>query len=136
MHFPVSLPQLARSLARTLGVQLSQEPASRLIRRTALEQWKLLALATASNLGRAALEGASLATVFLAVDLLSQGSGGQVNWQTKPLISGLPALVAWLEDLEPTELFVGLSWPRRCCSFSTASAWAGSRPAAGGASVG
>jgi ATP-binding cassette subfamily B protein/subfamily B ATP-binding cassette protein MsbA len=108
MHFPVSLPQLARSLARTLGVQLSQEPASRLIRRTALEQWKLLALATASNLGRAALEGASLATVFLAVDLLSQGSGGQVNWQTKPLISGLPALVAWLEDLEPTELFVGL----------------------------
>ncbi|MFQ6539994.1 MULTISPECIES: ABC transporter ATP-binding protein [Aphanothece] len=104
MHRTVWLPQLAR----TLGVQLSQEPASRLIRRTALDQWKLLLLATACNLGRAVLEAASLATVFLAVDLLGQGSGGQVNWQTKPLISGLPALVAWLEGLAPTRLFVGL----------------------------
>ena len=104
----VLLPQIARGFARTLGVQLSQEPASRLIRRTALEQWKLLVLATASTLGRVVLEGASLATVFLAVDLLSQGSGGQMNWQTKPLISRLPALVGWLHGLEPTRLFVGL----------------------------
>ena len=73
-----------------------------------MEQWKLLAFATASNLGRAALEGASLGTVFLAVDLLSQGSSGAVSWQTKPLISGLPALVAWLEGLAPTTLFLGL----------------------------
>ncbi|MEO1003765.1 MAG: ABC transporter ATP-binding protein [Cyanobacteria bacterium J06638_7] len=105
---PHSLPRFARGLARTLGVQLSQEPASRLIRRTALEQWKLLVLATGSTLGRALLEGASLGTVFLAVDLLSQGSGGQVTWQTKPVISGLPALVGWLQGLEPTRLFVGL----------------------------
>ncbi|MCP9927911.1 ABC transporter ATP-binding protein [Cyanobium sp. CH-040] len=104
----ISLPQLARSLATTLGIQWSQEPASRLIRRTALEQWKLLALATASNLGRAALEGASLATVFLAVDLLSDPTPGAMTWETKPLISRLPALVSWLEALEPTRLFVGL----------------------------
>ncbi len=108
MHQPVSLPQLARSLARTLGVQLSQEPASRLIRRTALEQWKLLLLATASTLGRALLEGASLGTVFLAVDLLSHDSPGGISWETKPLISRLPALVSWLEGVEPTRLFVGL----------------------------
>lgn len=105
---PHPLPQLARSLATTLGIQWSQEPASRLIRRTALEQWKLLVLATASSLGRAALEGASLATVFLAVDLLSQGSPGGITWKTKPLIQQLPALVAWLEGLEPMRLFVGL----------------------------
>ena len=102
------LHRTARSLANTLGFQFSQEPASRLIRRTALEQWKLLALATASNLGRAALEGASLGTVFLAVDLLSQDAGSAVSWQTKPLISGLPALVGWLEGVEPTSLFIGL----------------------------
>ncbi len=106
MSHPLS--RTARSLATTLGIQLSQEPASRLIRRTALEQWKLLAFATVSNLGRALLEGASLGTVFLAVDLLSQGSSGAVSWQTKPLISGLPALVAWLEGLAPTTLFLGL----------------------------
>ncbi|WP_259722612.1 ABC transporter ATP-binding protein [Synechococcus sp. CS-1328] len=95
-------------MTAVLGIQFSQEPASRLIRFTALKQWKLLALATASNLGRAALEGASLGTVFLAVDLLSQGTGGAVSWQTKPLISGLPALVGWLEGVEPTSLFIGL----------------------------
>jgi ATP-binding cassette subfamily B protein/subfamily B ATP-binding cassette protein MsbA len=101
-------PPTPRGLVDSLGIQFSQEPASRLIRLTALEQWKLLALATISNLGRAALEGASLGTVFLAVDLLGQGMSGRVSWQTKPLISGLPALVRWLEGLEPTALFIGL----------------------------
>ena len=103
-----SLPRVARGLATSLGIQLSQEPASRLIRRTAVEQWRLLALGTISNLGRAALEGASLGTVFLAVDLLGQNPAGAVTWQTKPLISGLPWLVDWLESLSPGRLFVGL----------------------------
>lgn len=103
-----SLSKIARSLTATLGIQFSQEPASRLIRQTALDQWKLLLLATTSNLGRAVLEAGSLGTVFLAVDLLGKGSAGQVNWQTKPVISGLPALVAWLDGLAPTRLFVGL----------------------------
>lgn len=103
-----SLPRFAFRLSTALGMQVSQEPASRLIRRTALEQWKLLLLATVSTLGRALLEGVSLATVFLAVDLLSQGSAGAMSWQTKPLISRLPALVARLEGLAPTRLFVGL----------------------------
>lgn len=104
-----SLPRVARGLATSLGIQLSQEPASRLIRRTALEQWKLLTLASISNLGRAALEGASLGTVFLAVDLLGgQNPTGAMTWQTKPLISGLPRLVGWLESLSPGPLFVGL----------------------------
>ena len=95
-------------LATTLGIQSSKEPASRLIRNTALEQWKLLLLGTSSALGRAALEGASLATVFVAVDVLSQGNSGQVKWETKPIISILPELVNWLGGLPPDTLFIGL----------------------------
>jgi len=49
-------------------------PATRLIRRTARDQWRLLALATIGNLGRALLEGASLGTVYLAVEVASQGT--------------------------------------------------------------
>jgi ATP-binding cassette subfamily B protein/subfamily B ATP-binding cassette protein MsbA len=44
-------------------------PATRLIRRTAREQWRLLVLAAAGNLGWALLEGASLAAVYLAVEV-------------------------------------------------------------------
>ncbi|MEX1315654.1 MAG: ABC transporter ATP-binding protein/permease [Synechococcaceae cyanobacterium] len=46
-----------------------EQPAARLIRRTVREQWRLLVLAAAGNLGRALLEGASLAVVYLAVEV-------------------------------------------------------------------
>ena len=67
-------------------------PATRLIRRTAREQWRLLALAAVGNLGRALLEGASLGTVFLAVEVASRGQ--------------VPAWLAGLQTLGPTRLFV------------------------------
>ena len=50
---------------------LSQEPAAQLIRQTARQQWKLLALNLATSVLEAFSEGASLAVVFLAVQVLS-----------------------------------------------------------------
>jgi len=65
------------------AARLMDPPATRLIRRTAREQWLLLLLAGVGDLGRALLEGASLAVVFLAVEVVS---GDQV----------LAALPRWL----------------------------------------
>lgn len=85
------------------------QPAARLIRSTARQQWKLLTLGLVSSLLEAASEGLTFGVIFLAVELLS-GSRSQsaVAWASKPLVGLIPGLAALLAGLPTTPLFLGL----------------------------
>lgn len=95
-------------LRRLLAPLLSQQPAAQLIRSTARQQWRLLAV----NLGSSALEalsqGATLAVVFLAVDVLAVPEGTPFNWATYPALTWWPAAASWLNTLPATMLFISL----------------------------
>jgi hypothetical protein len=58
---------------------LSQEPTAQLIRQTARQQWRLIAVNLGSSVLQAFSEGATLAVVFLAVEVLSARGDG-LNW--------------------------------------------------------
>lgn len=85
-----------------------QEPANRLIRQTARQQWRLIAINLLSSLLESLSEGATLGVVFLAVEVLSAPEGSHFNWASKPLIGSLPAFAAWLTGLPGTRLFLSL----------------------------
>ena len=87
---------------------LGQQPAFQLIRRTAREQWKLIALNVGSSLVEALTEGATLAVVFLAVEMLAQPAGESFNWASNPLLGLWPSAAAWMSRLPATALFTGL----------------------------
>jgi ATP-binding cassette subfamily B protein/subfamily B ATP-binding cassette protein MsbA len=85
-----------------------QEPASRLIRQTARQQWRLIVLNLLSSVVESLSEGATLGVVFLAVEVLSAPEGSHFNWASKPLIGSMPAMAAWLTGLPVTRLFLAL----------------------------
>jgi subfamily B ATP-binding cassette protein MsbA len=82
---------LQRRLYAFLGPLTSQEPVARLIRRTAREQWRLLALNLGGSLAEAFSEGATLAVLFTAVKLLTGApeavTGVQGRLANVPLLS-------------------------------------------------
>ena len=82
-----------RLLKPVIATLLSNAPADRLIRRTAREQWRLVALNLASSLVEAFSAGATLAVIFLSVETLSDPEA-------------LP--VPWLRDMPPTTIFLTL----------------------------
>jgi ATP-binding cassette subfamily B protein/subfamily B ATP-binding cassette protein MsbA len=81
-------------------------PASRLIRRTARKEWKVLSFSMVCNLLQAAAEGATLGVVFLAVDLLAKPAGQTIDWASKGFLGSLPQLSAALDALPRNELFL------------------------------
>ena len=85
-----------------------QEPASRLIRQTARQQWRLIVVNLLSSVVESLSEGATLGVVFLAVEVLSAPEGSRFNWASKPLIGAMPAMAAWLTGLPVTRLFLSL----------------------------
>lgn len=86
-----------------------REPAARLIRSTARQQWKLLVVNLLSSLTEAASEGATFGVIFLAVELLSgTRSRSAVAWASKPVVGMLPGLPELLASLPTTPLFLGL----------------------------
>lgn len=87
---------------------LSQEPAAQLIRQTARQQWRLIALNLGSSLMEAFSEGGTLGLVFLAVEVLSVQQGAPFNWGTIPVLSWSPSSVAWLNELPSSVLFLVL----------------------------
>ena len=103
---PSPLPFL--TLRRFLEPLLSQEPAAQLIRQTAREQWRLIALNMGSSVVEALSEGATLGVVFLAVEVLSAPTGQPFNWASKPIVGHLPELAGWLNALPATALFLSL----------------------------
>jgi subfamily B ATP-binding cassette protein MsbA len=93
-------------LQKLLAPLLSQEPAARLIRSTAREQWRLLAVNLGSSVLEAVSEGATLAVVFLAVQVLAAPGGTSFNWATNPVLAWWPEAASRLNALPPTALFI------------------------------
>lgn len=101
--------RLLRRLSRqALEPLRDQRPASRLIRRTARQEWRLLTANMLCGLMQAAAEGATLGVMFLAVDLLSKPAGAGIDWSSKPLVAALPQLTALLSELPRNQLFLML----------------------------
>ena len=107
------------------------------MRQTARQQWRLLAANLGGGLVQAFGEGATLAVVFLAVEVLSAPVGQPIPWATMPIIGRVPAAVALLAALPASGVVVVLlavavllkayrAWE----AISAASAWATSPHAA------
>jgi subfamily B ATP-binding cassette protein MsbA len=97
---------LRRLAHQALEPLRDQRPASRLIRRTARQEWRLITLNMVCSLLQATAEGATLGVMFLAVDLLSKPQGSVVDWTSKPLLAGLPQLSSFLNNLPPLQIFL------------------------------
>ena len=104
------LPRLARRFAGPLLTPLfSQQPAAQLLRRTARQQWKLLALNFGVSLVEALSEGATLGVIFLALELLSApGGSAGLDLGRYPSIGVLGGLREVIVQAPRTPLFVGL----------------------------
>ncbi len=100
------LRTLRRLSLQALEPLRDQRPASRLIRRTARQEWRLISINMLCGLLQAAAEGATLGVMFLAVDLLSKPTAQGIDWASKPLLSALPGLTASLSTLPRNELFL------------------------------
>lgn len=91
---------IGRSLSPYWEPLRSQEPVAKLIRQTARQQWKLLAVNLGGSLVEALSEGATLGVLYLAVKLLSGApeavSGVQGRLSALPLVSQLAAQDAFL----------------------------------------
>jgi ATP-binding cassette subfamily B protein/subfamily B ATP-binding cassette protein MsbA len=85
---------------------LSEEPAAQLIRQTARQQWRLIAVNLSSSVVEAFSEAATLGLVFLAVQVLSAPAGMSFNWATNPLVGRWPALAAWLNGVPAMTQFL------------------------------
>ena len=104
MAHPIRL--FRRLVRHGLAPLRDPRPASRLIRRTARKEWKVLSFSMVCNLLQAAAEGATLGVVFLAVDLLSKPAGQSIDWSSKGFLGSLPQLTAALNALPGNELFL------------------------------
>lgn len=87
---------------------LSQQPAAQLIRRTAREQWRLLALNLGSSVVEAFTEGATLAVIFMAVESLTAPQDQLFSSSRLRLIGSWLPVIGWLNSLPTTSLFLGL----------------------------
>jgi len=105
-HFPIH--HLPPPLQKLLAPLRSQEPAARLIRHTARQQWRLLAVNAGSNLLQAFSDGATLAVVFLAVQALTAPVAQPYNWAGNPILNRLPGAVAMLSALPASGAFIML----------------------------
>jgi len=85
-----------------------KEPAHQLIRQTARQQWRLLALSLGSGLFQSFSEGFTFAVVFLAIKLLTAPPGSKAEVVGQPLIGWMPGLATWLNGLPSGGLFLGL----------------------------
>lgn len=106
MKHPLHL--LRRIYHQALEPLRDQRPASRLIRRTARQEWRLLSINMLCNLIQAAAEGATLGVMFLAVDLLSRPVGQGIDWSTKPLLGSFSGLSEALNAMPRAQLFLVL----------------------------
>jgi len=95
--------RLPSFLHKSLQPLLSQEPAAKLIRYTARQHWRLLALNLGSSVLEAGTEAATMAVVFLAMQVVTSPA---LNWSTKILGAWWPAAASWLNGLPTTTVFL------------------------------
>jgi len=103
-----SAPFQPKPRRRLLQRFFSQEPADQLLRQTARQQWRLLAMSIGSSLVVAFSEVATLGLVFLAVQVLSAPVGQSFSWASTRLQGWWPAAAAWLNGVPPLVQFLGL----------------------------
>jgi ATP-binding cassette subfamily B protein/subfamily B ATP-binding cassette protein MsbA len=103
-----SAPSRTNPLLKLLEPLLSQEPAAQLIRQTARQQWRLIAVNLVSSVVEAFSEAATLGLVFLAVQVLSAPAATPFNWANNPLVGLWPAATAWLNGLPATAQFLSI----------------------------
>ena len=96
----------ANIVANRRPIFADQRPASRLIRQTAKQQWRLLGLHGLLTLTEAISEGATLGIVFLTVQLLSTSARGGLDWSQQPLVARLPGLGQQLSLLSGNQLLL------------------------------
>jgi subfamily B ATP-binding cassette protein MsbA len=89
-----------------LAPLVSEQPVAKLIRQTARQQWRLIAVNLGSSLVEAFSEGATLAVIFLAVEVLSESPGKAFNWASNPIVSRWPVAMTWLNGLPATQMFM------------------------------
>lgn len=97
-----------RVLAPLLRPLLGHGPAGQLIRSTARQQWRLIAVNLVSSLVEALSEGVTLAVIFLAVEALSTPAGQAFNWAGNPIFGRLPVAAALLSGLPPVAVIASL----------------------------
>lgn len=93
-------------LANRRPIFADQRPASRLLRQTAKQQWKLLGLHGLLSIAEAIGEGATLGIVFLTVQLLSASAKGGIDWSKQALLAGWPGLTGQLSLLSSNQLLL------------------------------
>lgn len=99
---------LPSSIQSLLAPIFSEEPASMLIRQTARQQWRLIAVNLTSSLIEAFSEGATLGVIFLAVEVLSRSGSQGFDWSSNALVAWWPGAAVWLNSLSATSVFITL----------------------------
>jgi len=97
---------LQRLVRHGLAPLRDPRPASRLIRQTARQEWRVLSFGMIANLLQAAAEGATLGVVFFAVDVLSKPVNEAMTWSSQGFLGALPQVAAALNALPRRELFL------------------------------
>jgi subfamily B ATP-binding cassette protein MsbA len=94
-----------RSAAPLLDPLRDPGPAAQLIRETGRRQWRRLTLGLLMSFTQALAEGATLGVIFMAVQVLSQGSKAASGWAANPALAWLSGLTAVLQGLPMSALF-------------------------------
>lgn len=95
---------------------VNKEPVAKLIRETALQQWRVVLVNILSSISESLTEGATLGLVFLAVEVMSQPSSKLV-WSKVPVLGASPALSNWLTSFPSPSLFLILLFFALCVQF-------------------
>lgn len=99
---------LQRLISQLLSPLRDERPASRLIRQTAREEWRLIALNMFCSFLQAACEGLTLGVMFLAVEVLSKPIADTINLAQNPLFKNFPQASEFLSSLTSIQAFTYL----------------------------
>jgi ATP-binding cassette, subfamily B, bacterial MsbA len=97
---------LQKAVRPLLSPLFNKEPGAKLIRETALQQWRVVLINILSSITDSLTEGATLALVFLAVEVMSTQSSTVSGWSKVPLVGSLPGLDVWLASVPSKTLFL------------------------------
>ena len=99
---------LFSSLRSYLYPLINQEPVAKLIRTTAIDQWRVVLVNILSSILESLTEGATLGLVFLAVEVMSSQSNTALVLRKVPFIGNSTSLFEWLTRIPSTTLFLYL----------------------------
>jgi len=95
----VNLNPFQRLTAPLKRVFLNNTPVARVLRRTAAEQWQLIAVNSVTSVGQAVLEAMTLGVIYTAVSFMAKPK--DMDWAAQPLVGHIPGLAQWISGLSP-----------------------------------